>query len=141
MQPGRMSSPGWAISCPGSWSSSSLASASSWSWQIGELSNFHIWVNNFIDWTGLVKLINQPTHRDSLGLAHWIFFMLLPSINYVIFPTVQTVTSHDLRRHVFGTFSSCCDRKEKSKEATVALEGQIEIEMKAMPLEPRPPIV
>ena len=70
--------------------------------------------------------------------------MLLPSINYVIFPTVQTVTSHDLRRHVFGVFSSSCDRKEKDKEPTAAValvEETIEIEMKAMPLKPRPPIV
>ena len=69
--------------------------------------------------------------------------MLLPSINYVIFPTVQTVTSHDLRRHVFGVFSSSCDRKEKDKEPTaaVALVEQIQIEMKEMPLKPRSPIV
>ena len=69
--------------------------------------------------------------------------MLLPSINYVIFPTVQTVTSPDLRKHVFGKLSSCCDQKEKKEPApaAVALVEQIEIEMKAMPLEPRPPIV
>ena len=80
-------------------------------------------------------------HRDSLGLAHWIFFMLLPSINYVIFPTVQTVTSHDLREHVFGMFSSsCCDRKG-NKEPTVAIVEHIEIEMKVIPLKPRSPIV
>ena len=28
--------------------------------------------------------------------------MLWPSINYVVFPTVQTLTSDKLRRHTFG---------------------------------------
>ena len=68
--------------------------------------------------------------------------MLLPSINYVIFPTVQTVTSPDLRKHVFGVFSSCCDQKEKREHtSTIALKERIEIELKAVPLTPRPPIV
>ena len=98
--------------------------------------------------SGQVKRINQPiekalpTHRDSLGLVHWIFFMLLPSINYVIFPTVQTVTSPYLRKHVFGMLKSCCDQKKREPApAAVALVEQIEIEMKAVPLTPRPPIV
>ena len=67
--------------------------------------------------------------------------MLLPSINYVIFPTVQTVTSPDLRKHVFGMLSSCCDPKKGEPAPAVALVERIEIELKAMPLEPRPPIV
>ena len=80
-------------------------------------------------------------HKDVLGMASWVFMMVLPSINYVIFPTVQTVTSHDLREHVFGMFSSsCCDRK-RNKEPTVAIVEHIEIEMKVIPLKPRPPIV
>ena len=86
--------------------------------------------------------IENFTNRDSLGLTCWIFFMLLPSINYVIFPTVQTVTSPDLRKHVFGMLSSCCDQKRKKEPAsTIALVEQIEIEMKAVPLTPRPPNV
>ena len=42
--------------------------------------------------------------KDSLGLTQWIFFMLWPSINYVVFPTVQTLTSDGLRENAFG----CC---------------------------------
>ena len=95
--------------------------------------------------TRLKHLTDPPiynfTNRDSLGLAHWIFFMLLPSINYVIFPTVQTVTSPDMRKHVFGRLSSCCDQKKREPAPATTLEEQIEIEMKTMPLEPRPPIV
>ena len=87
------------------------------------------------------KPIENFTNRDSLGLTCWIFFMLLPSINYVIFPTVQTVTSPDLRKHVFGMLSSCCDQKKRKLALPVALVEQIEIEMKAIPLTPRPPIV
>ena len=85
--------------------------------------------------------IENFTNRDSLGLTCWIFFMLLPSINYVIFPTVQTVTSPDLRKHVFGMLSSCCDQKKRGPAPAIALVERIEIEMKAVPLKPRPPIV
>ena len=28
-------------------------------------------------------------HKNLLGFYHWIFFMLLPSINYAVFPVVQ----------------------------------------------------
>ena len=87
------------------------------------------------------KPIENFTNRDSLGLTCWIFFMLLPSINYVIFPTVQTVTSPGMRKHVFGRLSSCCDQKKKEPATTATLVEQIEIEMKALPLTPRPTIV
>ena len=40
------------------------------------------------------------------GLTHWMYFMLWPSINYVVFPTVQTLTSDKLRRHTFGCIYS-----------------------------------
>ena len=42
------------------------------------------------------------SHKDMLDLSMWIFFMLFPSINYAIFPTIQVLTSPDLRHHVFG---------------------------------------
>ena len=37
--------------------------------------------------------------KDLLGLYHWIFFMLLPSVNYAVFPVVQTLATPDLRHH------------------------------------------
>ena len=49
-------------------------------------------------------------HKDVLGMASWVFMMVLPSINYVIFPLAQTLASPDLRSHVFGPlpFQSAC---------------------------------
>ena len=46
--------------------------------------------------------------KDSLGLTRWIFFMLWPSINYVVFPTVQTLTSDELRKVTFGWMGMGC---------------------------------
>ena len=53
------------------------------------------------------------------GLAPWILFMLYPSINYV-FPTIQILTSPELRDNVFG--SSCvnyCECDSGDPEAAV----------------------
>ena len=44
-----------------------------------------------------VITIDPTLHRETLGFAHYIFLELVPSINYVIFPIVQTLSSHDLR--------------------------------------------
>ena len=52
-------------------------------------------------------------HGDSLGLAHWVFLQLLPSINYAIFPLVQTLSSQELRAYIFGCKSACCDAGRK----------------------------
>ena len=86
-----------------------------------------------------------------MGLAYWIFFMLLPSINYVLFPTVQILTSAELRQHVFslgvGEVSlkcctcTCMNRDSFVKEASVALAVVEAIEMTARPLQPRPAVV
>ena len=42
---------------------------------------------------------------DKLGAAGWMlyaFMTLVPSINYVVFPCVQVVSSQELREHVFS---------------------------------------
>ena len=36
-------------------------------------------------------------HKDVLGMTSWVFMMVLPSINYVVFPLAQTLASPDLR--------------------------------------------
>ena len=56
-------------------------------------------------------------NKDLLGLSNWIFFMLLPSMNYVIFPIVQILTSDEMRQYVFGWmhFSRNCRRKSDQK--------------------------
>ena len=46
--------------------------------------------------------------KDKLGLTQFIFFMLWPSINYVVFPTVQTLSSDELRTNAFGCMQSGC---------------------------------
>ena len=70
---------------------------------------------HFISWTVELFLFGMSNyiiveHKEVLGQTHWIIFMLLPSLNY-IFPTVQILTSPDLRHDVFGfmccTFSKC----------------------------------
>ena len=62
--------------------------------------------------------------KDSMGQIHWdwFFLMLCPSINYVIFPTVQILTSKELREHVFGwmrTGSDCCKHESGNVEGGV----------------------
>ena len=52
------------------------------------------------------------------GLTHWIYFMLWPSINYVVFPTVQTLTSDKLRRHTFG-----CSTKASPQQQVEMMEA------------------
>ena len=61
---------------------------------------------HFISWTVELLLFGISNyiivaHKDVLGLTHWVIFMFLPSMNY-IFPTVQILTSPDLRHYAFG---------------------------------------
>ena len=69
-------------------------------------------------------------HRDLLGpLVHWIYLLLLPSINYTIFPLVQALTSQDLRQHIFSLEMWCkpnclCVRCKKT-ESTEEIELEV----------------
>ena len=90
-------------------------------------------VGHFISWLteisffGILQVI-VVANKDSMGLIPFIFFMLYPSINYVIFPTVQTLTSNDLRNHVFGCicFSCNCARcKNDNQEGTEHIEMNV----------------
>ena len=58
-----------------------------------------------------------------------IFQLLLPSVNYVIFPLVQALTSHDLREHIFSLQlwckPSCLCLKCKSNEIAEEVELQV----------------
>ena len=83
---------------------------------------------HFISWTVELFLFGISNyiiveHKEVLGQTHWIIFMLLPSLNY-IFPTVQILTSPDLRHDVFGfmccTFNKCrCCRRVPEDDASV----------------------
>ena len=68
---------------------------------ITALGHFASWVVEILVFGVLEYVI--VAHRDAFGLAHYIFLELVPSINYVVFPAVQTLSSHDLRAHVFST--------------------------------------
>ena len=39
----------------------------------------------------------MAAHSDELGMNSWLFAILLPSVNYVIFPAAQVLTSPQLR--------------------------------------------
>ena len=58
--------------------------------------------------------------KELKGQIHWdwLFLMLWPSINYVIFPIVQILTSKELREHVFGWMRprSNCRRGKSGNE-------------------------
>ena len=64
-------------------------------------------------------------HKDKLGVTHWIFMVLVPSVNYSIFPLVQTLTSQDLRNHVFSLKCACCNKS--AEHATVELELKVKV--------------
>ena len=64
-------------------------------------------MGHFVSWLNELLLFGCITfyafsNKDMLGLRMWMFFMLIPSMNYAIFPTIQVLTSPDLRHHVFG---------------------------------------
>ena len=65
-------------------------------------------VGHFASWVAeiLIFCVIQyvlAVNRDTIPLTYWIFLrVLLPSINYVVFPLVQAMTSQDLRSHVFS---------------------------------------
>ena len=87
-------------------------------------------VGHFISW--LIEFLLffichsiVTTQKDSLVLAHWIYFMLWPSINYVVFPTVQTLTSDNLRPHTFGCMYSICRKKKTSAQEIGMIEANL----------------
>ena len=58
--------------------------------------------------------------EENVGLTKWIIVMLYPSINY-IFPTVQILTSPELRDNVFG--SSCNLRNQEAAVEEIAMNN------------------
>ena len=79
------------------------------------------WVVEFLLF-GMIMVFAHAS-EDTLDISMWICFMLFPSMNYTILPTIQTLTSPDLRHHVFGqvswTCSICkCRREGESVNAT-----------------------
>ena len=44
-----------------------------------------------------MNIENSQNTSPKTSFGYWLFLMLLPSINYLVFPAVQTLTSEDLR--------------------------------------------
>lgn len=71
-------------------------------------------VGHFVSWSVEVLMFAfgmyiREASRETSNLNAWNLFyfrLLVPSINYVVFPTVQALTSKDLRNHVFNL--ACC---------------------------------
>ena len=87
--------------------------------------HFLSWVIEFL----LFGVLNMIAHasEDALDLSVWIFFMLFPSMNYAIFPTIQTLTSPDLRHHVFGQMSCTCCKCRRGGQSVDAAAEEIEL--------------
>ena len=69
-------------------------------------------------------------YRELLGpLALWIFVLLLPCVNYTIFPLVQALTSQDLREQILSLDlwckPSCLCLKCKTTESTEEIEHEV----------------
>ena len=89
-------------------------------------------VGHFVSWIveviifGIVGYVISA-HKEKLGLTHWIIMVMVPSVNYSIFPLVQTLTSQDLRNHVFFSMKcACCKSVEHATE-------ELELKVKMVP--------
>ena len=82
-------------------------------------------VGHFASWVveilifGLLQYI-LTANQETLPFFTWIFLRVyMPSINYLVFPTVQSLASKDLRAHVFNLefcSESCVCAKCMSKD-------------------------
>ena len=85
------------------------------------------WVIEFLLF-GMIMVFAHAS-EDTLDISMWIFFMLFPSMNYAIFPTIQTLTSPDLRHHVFGQMSFTCCKCRRGGQSVDAAAAAEEIEL------------
>ena len=66
------------------------------------LGHFISWLVEGIVFGTCYFLLNSEIGLLLLGRNSWIFVLLLPSINYAVFPSAQVFTSPELRNYVFG---------------------------------------
>ena len=67
-------------------------------------------------------VISLDLQEDKLSQIAGVFSQLIPSINYAIFPTIQVLTSQDLRLHVFGQLSCKCFRDQQGGAGVEEIE-------------------
>ena len=99
-------------------------------------------MGHFVSWVVEIIIFGVLGHiiqANSLAIGNWLFIVVFtPSINYVIFPAVQAITSQDLRNHVFNIqcFKDnclCVNCKFKLCESNAAAdEGPEQIELHVM---------
>ena len=56
---------------------------------VTSLGHFISWVAEMVVFGGIEYVVTVTLHGDALGVAHWMFVQLVPSINYTVFPAVQ----------------------------------------------------
>ena len=70
---------------------------------VSAVGHFISWAVEMLIFGSLQYIVRVNRENDKLSL--WIFFLLrlfMPTINYVIFPTLQAATSEELRNHIFN---------------------------------------
>ena len=97
---------------------------------ITAMGHFLSWVIEFLLF-GVLNVIGHAS-EDALDLSVWIFFMLFPSMNYAIFPTIQTLTSPNLRHHVFGQMSCTCCKCSRGGQSVDAADAAEEIKLNVL---------
>ena len=92
-------------------------------------------MGHFISWLIEITLLlfvqgivaRQRVDQNSIGLASWTLAMMVPSINYCIIPMAQTLTSPELRSHVFSSVSCECNVRPCGDEPAAQVEEGIEL--------------
>ena len=70
---------------------------------ISTVGHFVSWVTELIVFSGLAYTTNRNKDNVNNTFYGWLFFQVfLPSINYIVFPSVQVIASKELRAHVFN---------------------------------------
>ena len=90
-----------AVLCPSS-SNSNAAGIPARRNAVTALGHFFSWLIECIVFGTCLFIINSESGPLGHNTPRWIFVMLLPSINYAVFPWAQVFTSPELRNYVFG---------------------------------------
>ena len=97
-------------------------------------------VGHFASWVvevlifGVIQYV-LALNKDTIPLCYWIFLrVLIPSINYVVFPFVQAMTSQDLRNHVFSLeyCKEMCAHVNCKLKSNGGAAGAEEVELQVM---------
>ena len=91
---------------------------------ISAIGHFTSWFAELLIF-GLIHYVATASSKDTM-LGEFYLRLFMPSINFVVFPAVQALTSHDLRGHVFCLDflgEICCNIYCKFKPESNNVEG------------------